>query len=906
MARKREAPAPRRELTESDLRGLTWRSVGPANMGGRVSDIAIAPGNARTFFVGLATGGLFKTTNNGTTFTPVFDRYETSSIGSVAVADAPPRWAGWGRVEAGLSPEEKRKPRAERGKGRIVWVGTGEGNGRNSSSWGRGVYRSTDGGETFEHVGLTETADIPRLVVDPRDPDVCYVAALGRLWGPNEQRGLYKTTDGGRTWQRLLYLDEDTGACDVILDPRRPDVVYAAMYMRRRTAYDFRSGGPQGGLYRSDNGGRKFKKLAGGLPAQTGRIGLDLYARDPRVVYAVVESDEGGTGADPFSNFSYAGGVFRSNDRGETWERLSGYNPRPFYFSKIRVDPRDDRRVYLLGWGLAISDDGGRNWRVGGARKPHVDMHALVINTADPQHLLMGTDGGLYLSYDRGLTWDFLNNLAIGQFYNVAVDNRDPYRIAGGLQDNGSWIGPSATIAETGKDALGVEGSGITNADWTFINNGDGFHVAFDPTDPNLVYAESQGGHLVRIHLDTGRRKTIRPSPKEGQPRVRFNWNAPFLLSRHDPTVLYLGGNCVFKLSERGQRWDRISDDLSRRELDRIVTTGSEAETHGTVVSLAESPLKRGTLWAGTDDGRIHVTTDDGRRWADVTPRQVAGLYVSKLEASHHHPRTAYAAIDGHRSDIDKPLLLMTQDFGKTWSDITGNLPVHWPAEVIREDLRNPDVLYAGAENACYVSIDRGGRWVRLNGKSLPTVSVDDLVQHPRELDLVAATHGRSVWILDDASPLGQLTPKVLEADLHLFEIPDARPRLFLPYAGVWGDRIFAAKNPPMGARISYWLRAFTPDELTIEIKSPAGQVIRTLHGPTRPGLNRVVWDLQYEAHDRYENDPDAELRQTQFVPAGQYTAVVRVGDHRRRRTFNVLVGAWESAGGPARRRGGR
>ena len=756
-------PDEKRTLREKDLKGLSWRSVGPANMGGRVADIAVAPGNPKTFFIAYGTGGLFKTTNNGTTFSPVFDKEATASIGAVAVADAPPDWPGWEEEEEEDDPKGTNAPNRDRkeaskGKAKIVWVGTGEGNGRNSSSWGNGVYRSTDGGATFKNVGLQDTHDIPRIAVDPRNPDVCYVAAMGHLWGPNKERGLYKTGDGGETWESILKIDELTGCCDVILDPQNPDIVYAAIYTRLRKAYSFRSGGPDGGIFRSDDAGQTFKKLISGLPAETGRIGLDVYRDDPRIIYALIESDVGGRSINAWHNRSKAGGVFRSEDRGDTWTRMTGLTPRPFYFSRIRIDPKDDTRIYLPGWGLGVSDDGGRHFRAGLARVAHVDMHAMYIDPEDTDRLILGSDGGAYLSYDRGKTWDFLNNMAVGEFYNVAVDMSDPYRIGGGLQDNGTWIGPSANRRQSGSDSLGEPGHAITNADWWFVNNGDGFHVAFDPLDPNVVFAESQGGELVRIHLDTGRRKRLKPAPKEGQPRFRFNWNTPFFISPHDPTVLYMAGNYVFKLTHSGDYWERISDDLSTLELHKMITVGSDAETFGTVVSLAESPAAKGMIWAGTDDGLIHLTTDDGKTWSNVTPPEVNGLYVSKIEASHHERDTAYVAIDGHRNDDMEPHLIMTTDAGASWRSIVGDLPADGSVKVVREDHRNPKVLYAGTERAAYVTIDRGARWVKLNGESLPTVAIDDFLQHPREMDLVVGTHGRSIYVLDDASPLSQLT----------------------------------------------------------------------------------------------------------------------------------------------------
>jgi photosystem II stability/assembly factor-like uncharacterized protein len=881
-----------RMLRADDLKALAWRSVGPANMGGRVADIALAPSNSKTFYVAHGTGGLFKTTNAGTTFTPVFDKEATASIGSVVVADAPSDWPGWKdeKLEVPSTPKANDK---EKGKAKIVWVGTGEGNGRNSSSWGTGVYRSTDGGATFQQPGLTDSHDIPRIAVDPRNPDVCYVAALGHLWGPNKERGVYKTSDGGKSWMAILQIDEDTGACDVIVDPANPDTLYAAMYMRRRTAWSFRSGGPNGGIYRSSDGGANWTKLTQGLPKQTGRIGMDIYQKDPRIIYAIVESDEGGWGVEPFADRQKVGGLFRSENRGDTWTRVSELNMRSFYFAKVRIDPTDDQRIYTLGWGLAISDDGGKNFRAGGARLPHGDMHALVIDPADRDHLLMGTDGGVYATHDRAKTWDFFNNMAVGEFYNIAIDMSDPYRIGGGLQDNGNWVGVSASNWNVPEDQPGGP-AGLSNADWRYIYDGDGNHMAFDPLDHNIVYAEAQGGELARIHLDTARRKLIRPSPKEGQPRHRFNWNSPFFISPHHPTTLYFGGNYVFKLTDRGDRWERISPDLSTKSIEKIETVGSEAETHGTVVSLAESPLAAGLLWAGTDDGLVHVTHDDGKTWENVTPPQVAGRYISRIEASHHERDTAFVAIDGHRNNDFEPYLVMTADAGRTWTSITGastddRLPSNDIVKVVREDLHNRNDLFVGTERSAFLSIDRGGHWVRLNGDSLPTVAVDDLAIHPRERDLVAGTHGRSIYILDDASPLSQLTAEVVQSEFHLFDVLPAKPHLFIEERdGLWSDRMFRAKNPPMGARITYWIRDYSGEEVKLTITDSKENTIRELTGTNKPGLNRVIWDLQCEKPDRFGN-PEAFLGQTQFVPADKYTVTVTYDKKTAKGVIEVL-----------------
>jgi len=867
-----------RAVTVEDLKSLKWRSVGPANMGGRIGAIALAPGNSKTFYVGYGTGGVFKTENMGVTFTPVFDKTGFQSIGALAVADAPPAWPGW---------DEKvpMTERAEKGKAKIVWVGTGEGNGRNSSSWGGGVFRSTDGGGNFTCVGLKDSHDIPRLAVDPRDPDVVYVAALGHLWGANQERGLYKTSDGGKSWKRVLAVDANTGACDVVLDPKEPDRVYAAMYARRRTAWSFTGNSEKGGIFRSDDGGAHWKKLSTGLPPRTGRIGLAVFPKDPRIVYAVVESDFGGTGRDEFDNRSPSGGVFRSDDQGDRWTRTSGISPRPFYFGRIAVDPANEQRIYLPGWDLGISDDGGKTFRRSGSEFVHVDFHAIAIDPQDPEHILVGNDGGIYVSYDRAQSWLFLDNVAVGQFYRVAVDMGDPYRIGGGLQDNGSWVGPSETRHVTLDDSH----DGILNSDWRMVYGGDGFGVAFDPADPNVVYATSQGGFLARIRLDTAVKKLLRPSPREGEERLRFNWNAPFLVSKHDPSVLYHAGNKVFKLTQRGDLWFPISGDLSRQEPERIMTVGSDAETHGTVVSLAESPLQQGLLWAGTDDGLVHVSEDEGGTWRNVTAKAVGGLYIARICASAHDAQTAYVAVDGHRSDVFAPLILRTTNLGKSWTAVTGDLPAAEPVQVVIEDPANRDVLYCGTEFGAYVTFDRGSHWLRLNGPSLPPAPVDDMVLHPRERDLVVGTHGRSIWVLDDVSMFAQLGPETRKKPLALLEILPATPRLYSEEHYGRGHGIFRAKNPPMGASINYWVKEDPNETVSVSIADSTGFVVRELQGSSRAGLNRVVWNLQAEDKHRYPQSSNEDPGSEQFVPAGKYKVTVKMGELKDEKTVDVL-----------------
>ncbi|HEX8097780.1 MAG TPA: hypothetical protein VF507_07070, partial [Pyrinomonadaceae bacterium] len=610
---------------------MKWRPIGPANMGGRVADIAVDPKKPFTVYVALGTGGLIRSTDNGTTWTAIFERQSVASTGAVAVSPA---------------------------DSKTLWVGSGEPNGRNSSSWGNGVYKSVDGGATWTNMGLRDSQDISRVVVDPADANTVYVGALGHLWGPNRERGVYKTTDGGKTWAASLQVDENTGVIDLVMDPADHNTLYAAMYFRRRTPYSFTSGGTTGGVYKTTDAGRTWKKLTTGLPAQTGRIGLDVYRKNPSVVYAVVESDLGG-GSPIFENKSKSGGVFRSEDKGETWTRVNELAPRAFYFSQIRVDPSDEKRVYVLGFGLHVSDDGGKTFRDNGARGVHPDLHALWIDPSNTDRLLLGTDGGVYASYSRAETWQQINNFPVGEFYRVAVDMQRPYNIAGGLQDNFSWIGPSQTRNR----------DGITNADWRSLGGGDGMYCAIDPTDPNIVYSESQNGTINRTNMKTGERKSIQPQAKEGQPAFRYNWTTPFWISRFDPTVLYLGGNRLFKLTERGDKWEAISPDLSSQDPLRITTAGSGAETNGAVYTISESPVTRGLLWTGTDDGRLWLTRNDGKDWTELTgnlPREARNLWVSRVEASHFEDGTAFVAIDGHRNDIYTPFLFMTTDYGRS------------------------------------------------------------------------------------------------------------------------------------------------------------------------------------------------------------------------------------------------
>lgn len=852
------------------FKDLAFRSIGPANMSGRISDVVGVESDPTTYYMATGTGGLWKSSNQGISWTPLFDKEATSSIGSVAVFDKNPRF---------------------------VWAGTGEANSRNSSSWGRGVYRSEDAGATWKCVGLERTANIGRILAHPTDSNTVWVAALGRLWGENPERGVFKTTDGGRTWQHALRIDARTGAVDLALDPSDPQTAYAAMWSRKRTPWSFQGVSESGGIHRTRDGGRTWTKLTNGLPARTGRIGLSVYRKSPNVILAVVESDAGGRLGE-FQDDSRAGGVFRSVDGGDHWERLAPWAPRAFYFSQIRVQPDDSSRVYVLGFDLLVSDDGGRTFKGGGARNVHPDLHAMWIDPNNGKHLLLGTDGGLKQSVDRGVTWRYFDNVPLGQFYNVAADLREPYyHVYGGLQDNQSWGGPSRTRFELESwldDSRG--GHGIVNDDWYVLGGGDGFHVAADPRDPDVVYYESQGGYLLRQHLGTGRERLLRPSNNEGEPLHRFNWNTPFLLSPHDPDVLWMGGQYVFKLTERGEHWQRVSPDLTTRDPEKMATGGSAAEQHCTIVTLTESSVRAGLLWAGTDDGRVWMSPDGGGTWTESTsrfPGVPRGTYVSRIEASHHDPAVAYVAFDGHRTDDDRPWLFVTRDAGRSWSPIVSGLPTDSPVKVVRAGRRNPSLLFAGTETGLWMSLDGGRRWMKMPG--LPTVPVDDLLIHPRDLDLIVATHGRSLYVVDGIHAWEGWTPAALTDTLTCFAPRTAWTWQRRAIGHRWGQEEWSGKNPPFGAWIDYFVPREVEGGVKLAIEDAAGRKVRSLSGPGEPGLHRVTWDLLAgEPRERLASTADAG--QPQHVPPGRYKVTVTAGATKREQWVEVRAVAEQAS----------
>ena len=808
-AQKKETPQRSLALPDNVLDGLKWRCIGPANMGGRIDDFAVIEGNPDIIYAGTASGGLWKTVNNGVTWEPVFDGETTSSIGDVAVAPS--------------SPD-------------IVWVGTGEPNNRQSSSWGDGVFKSEDGGRTWKNMGLRDTHHVGRIVVHPANPDIVYVAALGRLWGPNKERGLFRTTDGGKTWVNTKFIDENTGFVDVAIDPENPSTLYGAAYQRQRTAYGFSGGGPGSGLYKTTDGGNTWFRLTAGLPeGTTGRIGLDIYRRNPSIVYAVIEHKEGG--------------IFRSEDKGATWKKMSATNPRPMYYSQIRIDPNNDQRIWVLGAAMYVSDDGGKTFRTDIVQEIHGDHHAIWINAANSDRMIVGSDGGIHISYDRGRTWDFINTLPLAQFYEVGFDMRKPYFVYGGLQDNGSWGAPSATWTS----------AGITNDEWVRIGGGDGFFTQVDPSDYNTIYAESQDGFLFRFDLRSGESKSIRPEPVDGKETYRFNWNSPILVSPHNPKKVLYGGNRLFISRDRGDNWEATPDLTGQTDRDKLPIMGSvpdastlsrnDGVTHyGTITTVAESPLREGVLYVGTDDGLIQVSRDDGKTWKNVTPLPPSvpkNTYVSRVEASHSSESRVYASLDGHRGNDFSPHVLASEDFGGSWRILSAKLSEFGTVSVVREDPRNPDLLFIGTERGAFFSLDRGLSWTRIKG-NVPLVPVDDIAIHPRDNDLILGTHGRSIWILDDITPLVGLKADVLAAKSYLFDI---RPALiFNPYfhKGDTGHKFFVGSNPPRGALISYWLKEDSKDEAKIIVADAEGKTVRELSGVKEAGLHRLNWDLRY------------------------------------------------------------
>ena len=866
-----EARQPGRQ--QALLDAFAWRSIGPANMAGRVTDIEAVERDASVVFVAAASGGVWKSTNAGTTWEPIFDRYGTASIGDIAVYQRDPD---------------------------IVWVGTGESCVRNSVGWGDGVYKSIDGGTSFVNVGLRDTHHIGEVVTHPSNPELVYVAAQGHLWSHSGQRGVFRTRDGGKTWEPLaggLPDDGRTGATDLKMDPSNPDVLYAAFWERIRRPYRFDSGGTGGGIFKTVDGGRTWKKLTVGLPeGPTGKIGLAISRSTPNVVMAIVEHGyqppartKEGEENPGYADLTKPGtGIYRSEDAGKTWRLVNRYNNRPFYYSHIYLDPKNDRLVYVLAGSARVSDDGGRSFPRS-LQGISGDFHALWIDPANPLRFYVGNDKGAYSTFDRGQRFTMFDNMAIGQFYAVTLDNRDPYWVYGGLQDNGNWGGPSNSR----------DWNGILNDHWFKFHAGDGFHTTVDPNDWRTVYTEAQGGVIRRVDAVFRQMgKTITPTPPTivnyadhapkasapapGSPSgtdrpdrlpasFRFNWSAALTLSPHDSRVVYFGGNHLFRSADRGETWAIISPDLTTNDPEKtnpesggLTRDVTSAETHCTIVTIGESPLRPGVIWVGTDDGQVQLTRDGGKSWTNVTkavPEVPPATWVSRVAPSRFAEGTAYVSFDGHRSDDFRPWIFRTDDYGTTWTKLSSALPSHEPVYVVTEDVRNPRLLFVGTEFGVHVSLDGGASWQRLmNG--LPTVPVHDLVVHPRDGDLVAATHGRSVWVLDDITPLQQLTDEVRGARVHLFANRTATRWRGISRGATRGHMLFTGRNPlsivqrPPGnspaelenlAAIHYYLDRDAAGPVTIEIREAQGPKRFTATVPGKSGINRYYWNLRFD-----------------------------------------------------------
>jgi photosystem II stability/assembly factor-like uncharacterized protein len=885
---KKEEPAEAKKggMTADTFSGLKFRSLGPAAASGRVMAIAVNPKDKFEYYVGVASGGVWKTVNDGTTWTPVFEKEASYSIGWVA-----------------LDPNDPA----------VVWVGTGESNSQRSVAYGDGIYRSDDGGKDWQNLGLKKSAHIGRVVVDPRDSKVVYVAAEGPLWGPGGDRGLYKTTDGGKNWKAALTISENTGVVDVALDPSNPDVIYAAAYQRRRHVFTLIDGGPESAIYKSTDAGATWNKLKNGLPTvDMGRIGLAVSPADPNVVYATIEAADG------------KGGIFRSNDRGATWERKNEFDVGAMYYARMVCDPKNVDRIWVMNVQLRESLDGGKTLHKVAETNHHGDNHAIWIDPDDTKHWLLGSDGGMYETWDDAKSWGFKANLPTVQFYDVAVDNAIPfYNVCGGTQDNFSWCGPSRTRNV----------NGILNSDWFVTTGGDGFRSVVDPVDPNTIYSESQYGVLVRHDKPTGQELVLQPQEGKGEPPLRWNWDSPVIISPHSHTRLYFAANKLFRSDDRGDTWKAISGDLTR-QIDRnklpvmgkvwepdAVAKNASTSFYGNIVALTESPKKEGLIYVGTDDGLVQVTHDGGQTWTKY--EKFVSLpdmtYVSRLAASQHDVNTVYAAFDNHKNEDFKPYLLKSTDAGKTWTSIAGNLPENGTVLAFAEDAVNANLLFAGTEFGAFFTVDGGAHWVQLKG-GLPTIAVRDMVLQAREGDLVIATFGRGFYVLDDISALRETKAESLEQTAATFPVKDAglyieRHPLGEPKKGFQGDAFFTAENPPYGAVFTAYLKEKlktkkekrqeaekeaakknqtlpypTNDELRAEAeeKKPevyfmvydeSGTAIRRVEGSIEAGFQRAAWDLRYpvvalpkhEEEEEEEDFPPASAKGTLVLP-GSYS----------------------------------
>ena len=823
------------------LKKYSWRAIGPANMGGRVTDIDGVPGDPSTFYVSGADGGIHKTIDGGVNFKPIFENQRAYSIGALTIA-----------------PSDRN----------VLWVGTGEGDPRNSVGYGWGVYRSVDGGQTWKNLGLKKTERIKRIVVDPNNPDIACVCALGKQWGPNKERGVFKTTDGGKTWDKVLFIDENTGCADIAMEIKNPRVMYAGMWTFRRRPWRFDDGGKNTAVYKTTDGGATWKKIMKGLPkTDMARPGIYIAQSDPNIIYLMTEFKGGGT-------------VFRSNDKGENWEMVNddpNINFRPFYYSDVRVDPQHSNILFSISGWLSRSKDSGNTWeRI--ATSVHGDHQSLWIDPKNPKYILNGSDGGFQRSFDGGDSWEIINNIELSQFYQIQVDNLRPYNVYGGLQDNGTWVGPSNSLYN----------AGILKRHWRGLAYGDGYFAEPIPGNEHLVYTNLQGGVPFLVDSRYGNVRTIHPYPKIvgsagdaiDKHKYRFNWDSPIHISPHDPETVYVGGNVIFKSQDRGNSWEVISPDLTTNDKSKQISSGgtiyqdnTAAEFHCTVLYIAESPIQKGVIWAGTDDGNVQLTMDGGASWKNLNNR-IKGLpefsWVSKIHASEHDAGTAFVTVDQHRMDDFKPYIFMTKNFGKTWEKISGNLPQDDYVKVVRQDPHNPKLLFAGMEHGIYASWDSGKNWEKIN-IDLPNVSVRDLRIQKRDRDLVVGTHGRGAYILDDIRPLEELDG-IMDKSIHLFPIREG-----VLWNMYWrlenlGDKKYTAKNPEYGTYINYYLNHKPKSSIEVKIFDKQNNLITTLEDENpEKGINRLTWDLGYDSVNPLNVNEQGKLEIKKTKPGKTY-----------------------------------
>ncbi|HEY3387857.1 MAG TPA: FlgD immunoglobulin-like domain containing protein, partial [Saprospiraceae bacterium] len=840
------------------ISGLKYRSIGPALTSGRISEIAVDPDNHKRYFVAVSSGGVWRTINSGTTFEPVFDQEGSYSIGTII-----------------LDPTNSN----------VVWVGTGENNNQRSVAYGDGVYKSTDGGNSWKNMGLKNSEHIGRIVIHPKDPNTVYVAAIGPLWNSGGDRGVYRTKDGGATWEQVLKIDEHTGVNDIVMDPTNPDVLYASTFQRRRHVFTYLGGGPQSSIYKSVDGGLTWNKSAQGLPSvDIGRISLAISPINTGVVYAMVEAAMN------------KGGIFKSTNKGSSWEKVSDYSSAGNYYVELVTDPVDKDRIYSMDTWMQVSNDGGKSWKNVGEDFKHIDNHCIWIDPTDNDHLLAGCDGGVYESWDLAKTWHYKANLPITQFYKVSVDNAEPfYNIYGGTQDNFSLGGPSRTIS----------GNGISNEQWFVTHGGDGFETQVDPTNPNIVYAQSQYGVLVRYDKQSGEETGIQPHERDGEAAYRWNWDAPLVISSHNSNRLYFAANKVFVSEDKGNSWSVISEDLTR-QIDRnklkvmgrvwgidAVAKNQSTSQYGNIVSLAESPIDPNLLYVGTDDGLIQVTTDRGKTWTKVD--HIAGApdtsFINMIIASAHDANVVYACFNHHKYGDFKPYLFVSKDKGKSWSNISSNLPERGSVYAIAEDHVDPLLLFVGTEFSCFVSNSGGKSWKKLSN-GLPTIAVKDIAIQKRENDLVLATFGRGFYVLDDYTPLRNMKEDQLSKEGILMQVRDAKSfeysyPLGLPKKGFQGDSYYLGTNHGSEALFTYYvkdkiisskdqrikdaealakagkdnvyptyeqLKKEQKEEKTrlyLNISDASGNIVRKLQLPAdQAGIQRVTWDLRTAAKD--------------------------------------------------------